>query len=85
MSCVVGKRDDYRMQKVKAFVMLKEGIPKTEETKAEILAYCSKQIARYAMPKEIEFRDEFPKTAVGKVSYRELEKEENTEKEAILV
>lgn len=85
MSCVVGIRDDYRMQKVKAFVMLKEGIPKTEETKAEILAYCSKQIARYAMPKEIEFRDEFPKTAVGKVSYRELEKEENTEKEAILV
>lgn len=85
MSCVVGVRDDYRMQKVKAFVMLKEGVPKTEETKAEIMAYCSKRIARYAMPKEIEFRDEFPKTTVGKVSYRELEKEAESEKEAVLV
>ncbi len=85
MSCVVGVRDDYRMQRVKAFVMLKEGVPKTEETKAEIMAYCSKQIARYAMPKELEFRDEFPKTMVGKVSYRELEKEADEEKEAVLV
>ena len=85
MSCVVGVRDDYRMQKVKAFVMLKEGVPKTEETKAEIMAYCSKRIAKYAMPKEIEFRDEFPKTMVDKVSYRELEKEADEEKEAVVV
>lgn len=84
MSCVVGVKDDYRMQKVKAFVMLKEGVPKTEETKSKILEYCSKRVAKYAMPREIEFRDEFPKTLVGKVSYRELEKELEEKKEPVL-
>ena len=38
--------------------------------------YCSKRIAKYAMPREIEFRAELPKTLVGKVAYRKLEEEE---------
>lgn len=76
MSCVIGVPDAYKMQKVKAFVMLKEGIPATEETKQEILAYCRKHIAKYAMPYDIEFRDALPKTLVGKVAYRMLEEEE---------
>ncbi|MDO4744521.1 MAG: AMP-binding protein, partial [Clostridia bacterium] len=88
MSCVVGVKDDYRMQQVKAFVMLKEGVSANDETKQQILSYCSKRIAKYAMPREIEFRDELPKTLVGKVAYRELEKEviqEQTANEAVLV
>lgn len=84
MSCVVGVKDDYRMQKVKAFVMLKDGVPATDETKEKILSFCSKQIAKYAMPREIEFRDELPKTLVGKVAYRQLEEEENKEEEPVL-
>jgi long-chain acyl-CoA synthetase len=64
------------MQAVRAFIMLKEGVPATEETRDEIMAYCRKNIAKYAMPKEIEFRDELPKTLVGKVAYRVLEEEE---------
>ncbi len=76
MSCVIGVPDAYRMQAVKAFIMLKEGVPATEETREEIMAYCRKNIAKYAMPKEIEFRDELPKTLVGKVAYRVLEEEE---------
>ncbi|MBQ5489276.1 MAG: long-chain fatty acid--CoA ligase, partial [Oscillospiraceae bacterium] len=56
--------------------MLKPGVPKTEETKQTILAYCRKNIAKYAMPYDIEFRDELPKTLVGKVAYRALEEEE---------
>ncbi|MBR4656279.1 MAG: AMP-binding protein [Oscillospiraceae bacterium] len=76
MSCVIGVPDAYRMQAVKAFIMLKEGVPATEETKEEIMAYCRKNIAKYAMPREIEFRDELPKTLVGKVAYRVLEEEE---------
>ncbi len=76
MSCVIGVPDPYKMQKVKAFVMLKPGVPKTEETKQTILAYCRKNIAKYAMPYDIEFRDELPKTLVGKVAYRVLEEEE---------
>jgi long-chain acyl-CoA synthetase len=76
MSCVIGVPDPYRMQRVKAFVMLKPGVPASEETKNSIMEYCRKHIAKYAMPKEIEFRDALPKTLVGKVAYRELEEEE---------
>ncbi len=75
MSCVIGVKDDYRMEKVKAFVMLKPDVPATDETKEQIMSFCAKHIAKYAMPKEIEFRAELPKTLVGKVAYRQLEEE----------
>ena len=75
-SCVIGVPDSYKMQKVKAFVMLKPGFPATEETKQSILAHCRKHIAKYAMPYDIEFRDNLPTTLVGKVAYRVLEDEE---------
>ncbi|HIT58661.1 MAG TPA: AMP-binding protein [Candidatus Faeciplasma pullistercoris] len=76
MSCVIGVPDEYKMQRVKAFVMLKPGYEPTEETKQAIIAYCKKNIAKYAMPYDIEFRDSLPKTLVGKVAYRKLEEEE---------
>ena len=76
MSCIIGVPDPYKMQKIKAFVMLRPGIAPSEETKEELLAYCRKHIAKYAMPYDIEFRDELPKTLVGKVAYRVLEEEE---------
>ena len=76
MSCVIGVPDPYKMQKVKAFVMLKPGVPESPETKEAILAYCRRNIAKYAMPYDIEFRRELPKTLVGKVAYRVLEEEE---------
>lgn len=76
MSCVIGVPDAYKMQKVKAFVMLKPGVPATDETRRELLAYCRKHVAKYAMPYDIEFREELPKTLVGKVAYRVLEEEE---------
>ena len=75
LSCVIGVKDDYRGQKVKAFVVPMPGIEPTEALKQEILDYCSGHIARYAMPREIEFRKELPKTLVGKVAYRVLEEE----------
>ena len=76
MSCVIGVPDPYKMQKVKAFVMLKPGVPADDNTKRELLDYCRKHVAKYAMPYDIEFRDELPKTLVGKVAYRVLEDEE---------
>ena len=68
--------DPSKMQKVKAFVMLKPGVRANEATKQELLSYCRKHVAKYAMPYDIEFRDELPKTLVGKVAYRVLEDEE---------
>ena len=76
MSCVIGVPDAYKMQKVKAFVTLKPGIPANAETKEQLMDYCRKHIAKYAMPYDIEFKDSMPKTLVGKVAYRVLEEEE---------
>ena len=76
MSCVIGIPDPYKMQKVKAFVKLAEGVEKSEETKQAILDHCRKHVAKYAMPCDVEFKDEMPKTLVGKVAYRMLEEEE---------
>lgn len=76
MSCVIGVPDAYKMQKVKAFVKLAPGIPATYATQQMLLDYCRRHIAKYAMPYDIEFRDELPKTLVGKVAYRQLEEEE---------
>lgn len=76
MSCVIGVPDPYKMQKVKAFVQLIPQAQPTEETKQKLLSYCRKHIAKYAMPYDISFKEEMPKTLVGKVAYRELEAEE---------
>lgn len=76
MSCVIGVPDPYRMQKVKAFVKLSPDVPANDETRRELLDYCRQNIAKYAMPYDIEFKEEMPKTLVGKVAYRVLEEEE---------
>ena len=82
MSCVIGVKDPYKMQKVKAFVVLKEGYAPSEEIKKDVLEYCKKHIAKYAMPYDLEFRTELPKTLVGKVAYTVLEKEEASKESA---
>ena len=76
MSCVIGVPDKLKMQKVKAFVMLKPGVAANEETKDILMTYIRKNVAKYALPYDIEFRAELPKTLVGKVAYRVLEEEE---------
>ena len=76
LSCAIGIPDPYKMHKVKAFVVLRPGVEPSEKIKEEILEHCRKNISKYAMPREIEFRTELPKTLVGKVAYRKLEEEE---------
>ncbi len=79
MSCVIGVKDPYKMQKVKAYIVLKAGCTPSPALKQDILEYCKKHIAKYAMPYDIEFREELPKTLVGKIAYTVLEKEANAE------
>ncbi len=76
MSCVIGVPDAYKMQKVKAFVKLSPDVEPNDKTKQALMDYCRRNIAKYAMPYDIEFRDDMPKTLVGKVAYRVLEEEE---------
>jgi long-chain acyl-CoA synthetase len=66
---VVGVPDDYRGETVKAFVSLKPGESTSPE---ELIAYCRERMAAYKYPRQIEFVDELPKTASGKVLRREL-------------
>ncbi len=75
LSCVIGIKDEYRGQKIRAYVVPMPGVEPTEELKKELLDYCSLHIAKYAMPRELIWRTELPKTLVGKVAYRVLEEE----------
>lgn len=82
MSCIIGVPDPLKIEKVKAFVKPAAGVKPDQATKDAIMAYCRKNIARYAMPYDIEFRDDLPKTLVGKVAYRILEEEEKAKLKA---
>ncbi|MDO4364949.1 MAG: class I adenylate-forming enzyme family protein [Clostridia bacterium] len=76
LSCAVGVPDPYKMHVVKAFVVLRQGVEPSDKIKEEIIENCKKNVSRYGVPREIEFRTELPKTLVGKVAYRVLEEEE---------
>ena len=69
----IGIPDDYRGQSVKAFVVLKGDKTLTGD---ELRAFLEDKLAKHAMPREIEFRDELPKTMIGKLSKKELVAEE---------
>lgn len=73
MAAVIGIPDEKSGESVKAFIQLKSGENATEE---EILAYCKENMAGYKRPRQIEFRDELPVSAVGKVLRRVLRDEE---------
>lgn len=62
-----------RGESVKVFVVLKEGQEATED---EMIAYCKDKLAKYKWPTHIEFREELPKTNVGKVLKKDLRVEE---------
>ncbi len=76
-STVIGIKHPYKKQVAKALIILKEGIIPTLEIKKSILKHCEKNLAKYSVPYEIEYRKTFPKTLVGKVAYGEIQKEEN--------
>lgn len=73
--CVIGVKDIYKMQKIRAYVVLNDGVTPSEEEKQKIKDFCKPYLDRYEWPKEIEFRKELPKTLVGKVAYHTLEEE----------
>ena len=76
-SCIIGVKDPRRMQRIKAYIVLKDGVEPSDACRERIMEYLKLHVALYALPKEIEFRKELPKTLVGKVAYRILEEEAN--------
>ena len=73
---VVGVPDPVMGQKTKAFVVLKAGVTPTEALKKELVEFCKGKIAVYKLPREIEFIDAMPRTAVGKLLRRMLRQPE---------
>jgi len=80
ISCVIGVPDDYKIRSIKAFIVLRDGLSPTEDIKMSILEHCRRNIAKYAMPREFEYRPDLPRTLIGKVAYIELEKEEEAKR-----
>lgn len=80
--CVIGVKDPYKMQRVRAYIVLRDGIDKSEEEKKNILEYAKEYLDVFERPKEIIFKDELPKTLVGKVAYHVLEEEAEKEEVA---
>ncbi|MBE0605258.1 MAG: hypothetical protein IH610_03110, partial [Deltaproteobacteria bacterium] len=73
---VVGVPDPIMGQKTKAFVQLKPGIAASEELKKELVEHCKGKIAVYKLPRDIDFIDALPRTAVGKLLRRILRQQE---------
>jgi len=77
-ACAIGIPHATRGESIKVFVVLKEGKTATQE---ELIEYCTDKLAKYKLPTEIEFRDELPKTNVGKILKKELRAEEMAKRE----
>ena len=76
MSCVIGIPHPYKVTVAKAFIVLKRDVKDKEAILDSIKGLVEKNLARFSWPYEYEFRDELPKTLVGKVAYNVLMQEE---------
>lgn len=73
---VIGKPDMLRGEIIKAFIVLKSGVKKTDETKEKIKKFIKNNLAGHLYPREIEFIDKLPKTRSGKIMRRVLKAKE---------
>lgn len=69
----VGIQHPTRGEIIKAYIVPREG---QTVTKPEIIAFCREKLANYKVPKQVEFREELPKSIVGKVLRRVIREEE---------
>jgi long-chain acyl-CoA synthetase len=76
--CVIGVPDIEQVERVKAFVVLKDEFKSKagKELEKELITFCRKDLIKWSCPREVEFIDEIPKTKVGKIAFTELEKRE---------
>ena len=74
-SSVIGVPHPYKVEVAKAYIVLKKGYHDSEALRSELLELCKRNLAKYSIPKEWEFRKSLPKTIVGKVDFRKLQEE----------
>lgn len=70
--CVVGVQDSYKMQRVRAYVVPRQGISNNEKLRAVLHQYCRDNLARYAVPAELVLVNSLPVTRLGKVDFARL-------------
>ena len=70
--CVAGVKDEVRVEIVKAYIKLEEGVEANDTSLDIIKNYCMEHIARYAIPREYEFVETFETTRMGKLDYSKL-------------
>jgi long-chain acyl-CoA synthetase len=75
-ACVIGVPDEAQVERVKAFVVLKDPQKAGLEMTQALIDYCREHLIKWSCPREVEFRDSLPLTRVGKIAFTELEKEE---------
>jgi fatty-acyl-CoA synthase len=71
--CIIAARDDYRGETVKAVVVLKDGVQLTADA---IIEWARDQMAAYKVPRQVAFVEGLPKSATGKVMWRQLQEAE---------
>jgi long-chain acyl-CoA synthetase len=77
-AAAIGVPHPIRGEAIKIFIVMKEGETANQE---EIIEYCAGKLAKYKLPAEVEFRDELPKTNVGKILKKDLREEESTRRD----
>ena len=73
--CVIGVPDSYKIEKIRAYIVLEEKYEQSNELKSKLLERCREYLSIWSTPQEFIFRDELPMTQVGKVSYIKLQNE----------
>jgi long-chain acyl-CoA synthetase len=74
--CVAGVPDPAQVERVKAYVVLKNPALASAETEQALIDHCRQRLIKWSCPREVEFRRELPKTRVGKIDYRALVQED---------
>ncbi|MFX0035546.1 MAG: AMP-binding protein [Candidatus Hermodarchaeota archaeon] len=81
-ACIIGVPDKEQIQKVKAFVILKDPKKANKEMEIELIDHCHQNLIKWSCPREIEFTDQLPKTLVGKIDFKQLEEQEKAKLKA---
>jgi long-chain acyl-CoA synthetase len=74
-ACVVGVPDPSQVERVKAYVVLKDPAQASAATAQALIEHCQRSLIKWSCPREVTFKRELPKTRVGKIDYRALVQE----------
>jgi fatty-acyl-CoA synthase len=75
-ACVIGTRDAHRGETVKAIVVLKAAA-RGRVSAEDVIAWAKERMAAYKYPRVVEFAEGLPRTASGKILWRQLQEQEN--------